>query len=214
MAKVDQAISVMEYLIKKRKRRLEATERRVQLTEQDKIFIGEETEFLRSVQTLMEAWREKHDNTLGKLPPQATDLEESVLGAMILERDTVSRVVSFLKPSHFYLERHQIIYSCVLKIHEQNVQPDMRIVVGELRRTGHLELVGGAHCIAELTAKVSSAANIEYHSRILVEFAIKRDLILQSAQILNDCYDDTQDAFEILDRAELAWKTTNEQIKK
>src|SRR5882757_128854 len=115
--------------------------------------------------------------SLGKLPPQAPDLEEAVLGALMLEKNALTAVVEFLRPDHFYSEQHKEIYTAIIDLFKSSDPVDMRTVVAQLRKNGKLEIVGGAYYIAELTSKVSSAANIEYHARIIIEMAIKRELI-------------------------------------
>ena len=140
----------------------------------------------------------------GKLPPQAKDLEEAVLGALMLEKGALNAVIEFLKPEHFYFEIHQEIYSAILTLFKSSEPVDMRTVVNQLRKDGKLELVGGSYYIAELTSKVSSAANIEYHARVIIEMANKRSLIQIASQIHHDAYEDTTDVFELLDRTEQA----------
>jgi replicative DNA helicase len=140
--------------------------------------------------------------SLGKLPPQALDLEEAVLGALMLEKNALNAVVEFLKPEHFYKEIHKEIYEAILELFKASEPVDMRTVVNELRKKGKIELIGGAYVIAELTAKVSSAANIEYHARVIIEMAIKRTLIEVASQIHQDAYEDTTDVFELLDKTE------------
>lgn len=140
--------------------------------------------------------------SLGKLPPQALDLEEAVLGALMLEKGALNAVVEFLKPEHFYSEAHQEIYRAIIELFKGSEPVDMRTVVNQLRKNAKLELVGGAYYIAELTSKVSSAANIEYHARVVIELAIKRELIRIASQIHHDAYEDTTDVFELLDKTE------------
>jgi len=140
--------------------------------------------------------------SLGKLPPQALDLEEAILGALMLEKNALTAVVEFLRPEHFYSEAHKLIYEAIIDLFKASDPIDMRTVVAQLRKNGKLELVEGAYKIAELTSKVSSAANIEYHSRIIIEMAIKRDLIRISSQIQKDAFEDTTDVFELLDKTE------------
>ncbi|HYC86537.1 MAG TPA: DnaB-like helicase N-terminal domain-containing protein, partial [Chryseosolibacter sp.] len=140
--------------------------------------------------------------SLGKLPPQALDLEEAVLGALMLEKNALNAVVEFLKPEHFYVDAHKEIYQAIIDLFKASEPVDMRTVVNQLRKNGKLELIGGAYVIAELTAKVSSAANIEYHARVIIEMAIKRDLIQIASQIHQDAYEDTTDVFELLDKTE------------
>jgi len=140
--------------------------------------------------------------SLGKLPPQALDLEEAVLGALMLEKSALNAVVEFLKPEHFYSEGHREIYQAIISLFKGSEPVDMRTVVNQLRKDGKIELVGGAYYIAELTSKVSSAANIEYHARVVIEMAIKRDLIQIASQVHQDAYEDTTDVFELLDKTE------------
>jgi replicative DNA helicase len=140
--------------------------------------------------------------SLGKLPPQAPDLEEAVLGALMLEKNALTAVVEFLRPDHFYSEQHKEIYTAIINLFSSSEPVDMRTVVAQLRKNGKIEVVGGAYYIAELTSKVSSAANIEYHARIIIEMAIKRDLIQIASQIHHDAYEDTTDVFELLDKTE------------
>ena len=140
--------------------------------------------------------------SLGKLPPQALDLEESVLGALMLEKNALTAVVEFLRPEHFYDDRHKEIFTAILDLFKSSEPIDMRTVVNQLRKTGKLELVGNSFYIAELTAKVSSAANVEYHARFIIEMAIKRQLIEIASRIQTDAYEDTTDVFELLDRTE------------
>ncbi|HRK55734.1 MAG TPA: replicative DNA helicase [Cyclobacteriaceae bacterium] len=153
--------------------------------------------------------------SLGKLPPQALDLEEAVLGALMLEKNALTTVVEFLRPEHFYSDAHNLIYSAIIDLFKASDPVDMRTVVAQLRKNGKLELVGGAYAIAELTSKVSSAANIEYHSRIIIEMAIKRNLIEIASQVHHDAYEDTNDVFELLDKTEQSiYKIADSNLRK
>lgn len=136
--------------------------------------------------------------SLGKLPPQAMDLEESVLGALMLERNAMVEVADYLKSNHFYSDAHKEIFSACMELFKNSEPIDMHTVVTQLRKNGKFELIGGAYVIAELTSRVSSAANIEYHARVIIEMAIKRDLISMASQIHHDAYEDTTDVFELL----------------
>lgn len=140
--------------------------------------------------------------SLGKLPPQALDLEEAILGALMLEKNALTAVVEFLRPEHFYTEKHREIYTAIIDLFKATEPVDMRTVVAQLRKSAKLEVAGGAFDIAELTSKISSSANIEYHARIIIEMAIKRDLIQIASQIHHDAYEDTTDVFELLDKTE------------
>ncbi|GAB4052723.1 replicative DNA helicase [Spirosoma litoris] len=155
------------------------------------------------------------DTGLGKLPPQALDLEEAVLGALMIEKDALSSVVDILKPETFYKEAHQRIYQAILTLFGNSDPIDLLTVTNQLRKTGEIEIVGGGGFVAELTFRVNSAANIEYHARIVSEQALKRALIAMSSTILRDAYEDTTDVFELLDRTEQSlFKISESNIKK
>ncbi|MEQ8530535.1 MAG: DnaB-like helicase N-terminal domain-containing protein, partial [Imperialibacter sp.] len=139
---------------------------------------------------------------LGKLPPQAIDLEEAVLGALMLERDALTNVVDILKPESFYKEGNQEIYRAILMLFNDSQPVDLLTVTSQLRKNGKLEMAGGAYYVTELTTKVNSAANIETHARIITEQSIKRDLIQISSEVQRDAYDETVDVFELLDKTE------------
>ncbi len=138
----------------------------------------------------------------GKVPPQATDLEEAVLGAMMLEQDAVSAVIDILKPEIFYKEVHQKIYSAILRLFSKSEPIDILTVTNELKSSGELEMVGGPYYITMLTSRIASAANVEYHARILIQKHIQRELIKISSEIIKDAFEDTTDVFDLLDKAE------------
>jgi len=138
----------------------------------------------------------------GKVPPQATDLEEAVLGAMMLEKDAVSTVIDILKPEIFYKEVHQKIFAAILRLFAKSEPVDILTVTNELKNTGELEIVGGPYYITMLTSRIASSANVEYHARILIQKHIQRELITISSDIIKDAYEDTTDVFDLLDKAE------------
>lgn len=139
---------------------------------------------------------------LGKLPPQATDLEEAVLGALMLEKDALTNVIDILSPNSFYKDSHKEIYQAIYDLFQASEPIDILTVTSQLRKSGTLEIAGGPYYITQLTNRVSSAANIEYHARIIVEQSIKRELIRISSEIQKDAYEDTTDVFQLLDRME------------
>lgn len=138
----------------------------------------------------------------GKLPPQAVDLEEAVLGAIMLEKDALTAVIDILKPETFYKEVHQIIFQAIRQLFQKTEPVDILTVTNELKSMGKLEIVGGAYYITQLTNRVSSAANIEYYARILMQKYIQRELIRTSSVIIQDAFEDTTDVFDLLDKAE------------
>jgi replicative DNA helicase len=152
---------------------------------------------------------------LAKIPPQALDIEESVLGALMLEQDALTTVIDILKPDSFYKETHQEIYRAIIQLFNDAAPIDLRTVVHQLRKNGKLTFVGGAYYITSLTSRVSSASNIEFHARAIVEYAIKRALIAVATEIQRNAYKDTQDIFELLDHAEQAlFEVTDTNIRK
>lgn len=141
---------------------------------------------------------------LGKVPPQAIEVEEAVLGALMIEKDALTAVIDILKPNSFYKEANQKIYNAILTLFSKSEPVDLITITNELRTSGELELVGGAIYITQLTQKVNSSANIEYHARIVAQQAIKRELISISSKIQTEAFEDSTDVFDLLDRTEQA----------
>jgi replicative DNA helicase len=141
-------------------------------------------------------------NFLGKVPPQAVDLEEAVLGALMLEKDALTNVIDILKVESFYKDSHKVIFQAILDLFTESQPIDLLTVTSQLRKNGALEIAGGAFAVTELTSKVASAANIEYHARIITEQSIKRELIKISGEIQKEAFEDTTDVFELLDKME------------
>lgn len=139
---------------------------------------------------------------LGKLPPQAVDLEEAILGAMMLETEAVLAVEDILQPDSFYVSAHQEIYKAILELSKVSQPIDILTVTQQLRKLGRLESVGGAGVVAKLTANVNAATNVEYYARAIAELAIKRSLIRLAAEVQKDAYEDNTDVFELLDYTE------------
>jgi len=189
--------AVIDYHIRSMKKEIESMERHTDLSEKQKIGIGKRLEFIKAIEGLKVAFKKQQDIGLGKLPPQDIDLERAILGALMLEA-SASKVCSFLMPSHFYREEHQTIYETIHKLYSEGKPIDIRTVVTSLRFSGKIDKVGGPVYLAAIQASVSSAANVEYHSRCLVEFAIKRELILFAGQLLHEAHDDSTDCFELI----------------
>ena len=153
--------------------------------------------------------------SLGKLPPQAVDIEEVVLGALMLEQHALSSVIDILKAESFYKEAHQNIFEAIVQLFNNSDPVDIKTVVHQLRKNGKLELVGGSYYVSDLTTRVNSAANIEYHARIISEQSIKRQLIRISSELVTDAYEDTTDVFQLLDRTEQAlFQVSESHIRK
>jgi replicative DNA helicase len=140
----------------------------------------------------------------GKVPPQANDMEEAVLGAIMLEKEAVITTLDILKPESFYKEAHQKIFKTISDLNSREFPVDLYTVTEELRAHNELDSVGGPVYLTQLTAKVVSAANVDYHSRIVAQKYIQRELIRVSTEIQNRSFDDTYDVTELLDFSENA----------
>ncbi|MFM7399741.1 MAG: replicative DNA helicase [Bacteroidota bacterium] len=138
----------------------------------------------------------------GKVQPQAVQLEEAVLGALMLDRDALPMVMDILRPESFYTEGHQLVYRAIIRLFERSNPVDLLTVTEELKKSGDLEKAGGGYYLVELTHRVASAANIEYHARIIAQKHIQRELIRVSTNVIRDAYEDTTDVFNLLDDAE------------
>jgi replicative DNA helicase len=138
----------------------------------------------------------------GKVPPQSVDLEEAVLGAMMLEKDALTEVIEILQPAVFYKEAHQVIFAAIQRLFANTEPVDILTVTDALRKSGELEVAGGPYYITMLTNRVASAANIEYHAHIILQKYIQRELIRISSDVIKDAYEDTTDVFDLLDKAE------------
>ena len=138
----------------------------------------------------------------GNKPPQAVELEESVLGALMLDANALNTAIELLHEEYFYKPEHQVIFRAIHKLFEQNQPVDMMTVTHQLRHSGELEAAGGAYHITELTSHVVSAAHIEYYSRVLSEKYISRELIRVSTETIKNAYDETTDVVDLLDKTE------------
>lgn len=139
---------------------------------------------------------------IGKVTPQAVDLEEAVLGGLMLEKSAVNDAIDILSPESFYLQKHSKIFACIVDLFQKSEPIDILTVTNALRAKGELDFVGGPYYISQLTNRVASTANIEFHSRIIVQKHILRELIRISSQTIDDAFDETTDVFELLDKTE------------
>ncbi len=143
----------------------------------------------------------------GKLPPQAIDLEEIVIGAAMLEKTAFGKVSTILDKKDFYKEQHSIVWDIMSELYNENLPIDIMSVIEKLRSKGKLDLIGGAHFISQLTIRVASAANIEYHSTIIKQLSLQRNIIELSTDYLNKAWENGIDPFEF--SKEFAWKLEN-----
>ncbi|MEL7588345.1 MAG: replicative DNA helicase [Prolixibacteraceae bacterium] len=151
----------------------------------------------------------------GKLPPQAPDVEEAVLGALMLERDAYVTVADIIDTNSFYKDEHRKIFEAIkyLSTHERPV--DLLMVTQELKNRNQLDEVGGPLYITQLTSRVASAAHIEFHARIIAQKYIQRELIRVSSEIQVKAYDATIDVDDLIDFSETSlFKVAEGNIKK
>ncbi|MBQ5776852.1 MAG: replicative DNA helicase [Bacteroidaceae bacterium] len=139
---------------------------------------------------------------LGKLPPQDTEVEEAVLGALMLEKDAYTRICDMLKPECFYDPANQKIYKAIADLAAYQRPIDMLTVTDQLRSNGTLDEVGGALRISELTGRVVSASHVEYHARIVSQKYLARELISFSSEVQAKAFDETQDVDDLMQLAE------------
>ncbi|MCD6355142.1 MAG: replicative DNA helicase [Prolixibacteraceae bacterium] len=138
----------------------------------------------------------------GKLPPQAVEVEEAVLGALMLERDAYVTVADVIDTHSFYKEEHQKIFEAIKKLSGKEKPVDLLMVTQELKDRNQLEEIGGPGYITQLTRRVASAAHIEFHARIIAQKFIQRELIRVSSEIQTKSYDDTVDVDDLIDFSE------------
>lgn len=151
----------------------------------------------------------------GKIPPQAIDLEEVVLGAMMIDKKGVDEVIDILSPEAFYKEAHKHIFEAIFKLFENSEPIDLLTVSSQLKKDAKLESIGGDFYLISLTQRVSSSAHIEFHARIILQKFIQRSLIKISNEIIEEAYDETKDVFDLLDNAEAKlYEVTQGNVKK
>lgn len=138
----------------------------------------------------------------GRVPPQAVEVEEAVLGSMLIEQEAATVALQMLSAKDFYKPAHQHIFEVLHDLYERDNPLDLLTVENELRDKGLLDTCGGTGYLSELTRSVSSAANVDYHAQIIAEKATKRNLILGCTDIIKEAYDSSSDPYDVLDRAE------------
>lgn len=137
-----------------------------------------------------------------RIPPHSADAEMAVIGAMLLDRAAISKAAAVLEVNSFYSDKNKMIFETILNMNDQNVNIDMITLSDELKKREIYDKIGGAEYIADLMSATPTAANVDFHIRIIMERFLKRNLILSSGQILENCYDDSTDALDEIDRAE------------
>ena len=143
-----------------------------------------------------------NSSTEGRVPPQAVEVEMAVLGAMMLDKGAIAKAIEILDETSFYKPAHQRIFAAMTGLFDRSEPIDLITLVEELRRRAELDKVGGEYYLTELTTKVTTAANIEYHAHIVLEKALMRQLISSSSEVVGRAYSETEDALDLLDEAE------------
>jgi len=138
----------------------------------------------------------------GKLQPQALELEAAVLGALMIDNESLSDTIDSLQAEYFYKVEHQKIFTAIVNLFNNTQPVDILTVTEELKRMEELNFIGGLSYISELTNNVSSASNTEFHARIIAEKFIKRSLINISNNIIGDAFNESIDIFDLLNNAE------------
>ena len=146
--------------------------------------------------------KDKPVDEYGHLQPQAPELEEAVLGALMIEKDAYSLVSEILKPESFYERRNQLIYAAITDLAIQQKPIDILTVAEQLRVRGDLDEVGGPYYITMISGKVASSAHIEYHARIIAQKYLARELITFTSMIQTKAFDETQDVDDLMQEAE------------
>lgn len=140
--------------------------------------------------------------TTAKQPPAAIEVEKAVIGSVLIDNQVIPRVIEILKPENFYDVKHQFIYEAIISLFESNEPVDTITLYNELRKTGKINEVGGVEYLGRLSNEVSSAANVDYHAKIILEKSILRKLISTTGEIATMAYAGEEDVFDLLDAAE------------
>lgn len=139
---------------------------------------------------------------VGKLPPQAPDLEEAVIGAVMLEKGALDVIIEFMFPDVFYVDAHSRIFAAILEMHRDRQAIDILTVTNKLKSKGELEIIGGAYYISKLTNRVASSANIEFHARMVFQKYMQRKLIQISTLVIRQSFEDSEDVFDTIEMLE------------
>ncbi len=150
----------------------------------------------------------------GRVPPQAVDIEAAVLGAMLLDKEALAKAFEVIDAEAFYRPAHGLIFRAMVGLFERSEPVDLITLAEELRRRGDLEKVGGEYALTELTARVASSANVEYHAHIVLEKSLMRQLIASSSEVIQRAFSETEDALGLLDQAETKIFDISEQRMK
>jgi len=146
--------------------------------------------------------RRTTDSEIGKLPPQVIELEEAVLGAMLLESESVEIVIQILSAESFYKEQNGKVFSAIKRLYKKHEPIDILTVIQELKNKSDLEIAGGAFYVSSLTNRIGSSANIEFHARIVEQKYMQRQVIEISSRLIKLAYEDQTDVFDLITKAD------------
>lgn len=148
------------------------------------------------------AYLKNIDASIDRLPPQSLEAEQAVLGAIILEGESITKAIEILSPEDFYREAHKKIYTSMLELFDKNEPIDLITITEHLKDKGELEDVGGLSYLSNLATVVPTSANIRYHAKLVREKALLRSLLRACTEIVTKVYEEPEDAEEMLDYAE------------
>jgi len=151
----------------------------------------------------------------GRVPPQAVDMEEAVIGALLIDSNAINEVIEILEPQAFYKDSHAEIFDAIKQLFADSQPIDIFTVSDYLKKNGKFQVIGGDYALVNLSQRVSSAAHIEFHARVIVEKFIQRELIRVSGDIISSAFDEESDVLELLDKAEQnLYEIANGTLKK
>jgi replicative DNA helicase len=153
-------------------------------------------------------------SVFGRIPPQARDLEEAVLGALMLEKDLIYELLDILQPPIFYVDAHQLICLSILEMHAEREPIDILTVSHHLQSKGELEKVGGKYYISTLTNQVASSENMRSHLLIVYQKYLQRELIRNAMEVVRDSFDEITDVFALIDQQRKFMEMIDEPIMK
>lgn len=143
------------------------------------------------------------DNMIyGKIPPQARDFEDAALGTILMENSAFDIAFEIVKPESFYVTANQILFACMCSMNRKGMVMDIRTVAEELKKSEQLEAIGGAHHLVELTNSVTSGTHMTHYCRVIFERFMKREIIRMGGEMVGNAYEDSTDAFELMDQVE------------
>lgn len=147
----------------------------------------------------------------GKTPPQAVEVEEAILGALMLDPNALNTTIETLHREYFYKPEHQLVFDAIRKLFETSYPVDLITVTERMRADGTLESAGGAYNVSQLTNHIMSGAHVEYYARILSEKYVQREMIRISTETITDAYDETTDVMNLLDKTEQRFMDINDK---